>query len=160
MGSEISYLHPNATEWGEGDSGHASYDGGDDGIYEVEEMEEVVEMTEEELLRLLEQEQDSLTVCKSLFFPLEDDELRKLCSGMKVLGRDVIAHMQEYGIVVLDGVMDASTASELKSEGVHRAGMKQLVSVPCPVMQDELCLVAMAFSKHDVPDFPRRNRVA
>lgn len=86
-----------------------AYDDDEEEAEEEEEEEEVIEVTEEEMLKLLDRDRDPFIVCSSLFRPLPEDAHDRL----KVLTPGAARHLIERGYLVMDAALPPAAAREL-----------------------------------------------
>lgn len=81
----------------------------DEGYDEDDTMEEVIEdITEQEMLQLLEEQEDSLEVARRLFFCQRPDQVS---DQLQILSPDHLESLFQHGVVVIDGLFESSASS-------------------------------------------------
>ncbi|KAI9203231.1 2OG-Fe(II) oxygenase superfamily-domain-containing protein [Polychytrium aggregatum] len=109
LGNRIEHIHHPSADAGDD---HDEFQDYDEGV-EIEEEEVVEEIGEQELLALLDQQQDSLEICRGLFFSQNPDGLIPSGQTLSTLSEGAAQGLYRNGLVVIDGFFtDAPTISQ------------------------------------------------
>lgn len=118
-------------EGGEGDdfsdfSEEIYYDGDEYG-----EEEEVIEISENELLHYLEQTENPLVVCSKLFLPFDES-----ATHFSILNHSAATHFQTHGFATIDNVIDAAKIELIYKNCMQRVEEQKLVIANIPTEED------------------------